>query len=179
MASARNTTSTPSGISDKCKRRGVVICFFYSLCDVIRLQRYQKPRGRNKSKTAFSDLVMPRRPYLRQSQRYQKPRGRNKSKTAFSDLVMPRRTLSKTKSKIPKAESRNKPKTAFSDLVMLRRPYLRQSQRYQKNRTIGRTQRTEEIYRRERFCIFFGHNAYLSGKKMRFRFAVSVIFSYI
>ena len=138
-----------------------------------------KAESRNKSETPFPDLVMPRRILFKTKSKIVKAESRNKSETPFPDLVMPGRILFKTKSKIEKAESRNKPKTAFSDLVMPRRSLSKTKSKIPKNRTIGRTQRTEENSRRGRFCIFFGHNAYLSVKKMRFRFAVSVIFSYI
>lgn len=48
-----------------------------------------------------------------------KAEGRNKSKTPFSDLVMPRRILFKTKSKIVKAEGRGKSRTKNYDMVAL------------------------------------------------------------
>ena len=48
-----------------------------------------------------------------------KAESRNKSKTPFSDLVMPRCILFKTKSKTVKAESRGKSRTKNYDMVAL------------------------------------------------------------
>ena len=78
-----------------------------------------KAESRNKSKTPFSDLVMPRRILFKTKSKIVKAESRDKSKTPFSDLVMPRRILFKTKSKTVKAESRGKSRTKNYDMVAL------------------------------------------------------------